>query len=83
MTGQYYQQPPPHGMVPPETESTKSLVKIAGIFGIIMAIIGIIVMIWLALIFCPLMIVGLIPVILGFFFYMNCVKINELIDQRQ
>ena len=84
MTGQYYQPPPqPYGMVSQEADSIKSLVNIAGIFGIIMAIIGMIMMIWLALIFWPLMIIGLIPVILGFLFYINCVKINEMIDQHQ
>lgn len=87
MTGQYYQQQPPrpmpYGTVSPEIDSIKSLVKIAGIFGIIMTIIGIIIMIWLALIFWPLMLAGLIPVILGILFYINCNKINEMIDQHQ
>ena len=83
MTGQYYQTPPPYGMVPPEIDSIKSLVRIAGIFGIIMTIIGILIMIWLAFILWPLMFIGLLPVILGLLFYINCVKINEMIDQGQ
>ncbi|MCK5024004.1 MAG: zinc ribbon domain-containing protein [Thermoplasmata archaeon] len=87
MTGQYYQQPPPgqppYGMVSPEVDSIKSLVRIAGIFGIIMAMLGIIIMIWLLIVFWPLTVIGLIPMILGIVFYMNCNKINEMMDQHQ
>ena len=59
MTGQYYQQPPPqqqYGMVPPEVESIKSMVNIAGIFGILMMIVGILIMIWGLIIFFPLIV---------------------------
>ncbi len=85
MTGQYYQQPPPqpYGQVPPEASSIKSMVNIAGIFGILMMIVGILVMIWGLLIFFPLMIAGILPLIMGLLFYLNCKKINELVDQRQ
>ena len=84
MTGQYYQQPPPqYGHVPPEADSIKSMVNIAGIFGILMMIVGILIMIWGLLIFWPIMIAGLLPMIMGLLFYMNCKKINELVDQRQ
>ena len=84
MTGQYYQPPPPqYGMVPPEVDSIKSLVKIAGIFGILMAVLGIFIMIWFILIFWPFAIIGLLPMILGFLFFSACNKINQMLDQRQ
>jgi len=86
MTGQYYQQPPPqhpYGMVPPEVDSIKSLVRIASIFGIIMLIIGIFITIALLFFIWPLAIIGILVVILGFVFYDNCNKINDLIDQGQ
>ena len=86
MTGQYYQQPPtqqPYGMTPSEVNSIKSLVRIAGIFGIIAIVIGIIIMIVLFVIFWPLALAGLIVVILGYVFYDNCNKINEMVDRGQ
>ena len=86
MTGQYYQQPPtqqPYGMIPPEVDSIKSLVRIAGIFGIIAIIIGIIIMIALTVLFWPLALVGILIVIIGYVFYDNCIKINQMIDQGQ
>ena len=85
MTGQYYQQPPPqqYGGVPPEADSIKSMVKIAGIFGILMMVVGILIMIWGILIFWPIMIAGILPMVMGLLFYMNCNKINEMVDRKQ
>ena len=80
MTGQYYQQP---GMVPPEADSIKSLVRIAGIFGIIAMIIGVIITIVLFVIFPLLALFGVLTIFIGYIFYDNCNKINELIDQGQ
>lgn len=94
MTGQYYQQPPEprtYGMVQPEVNSTKDLVRIAGIisivFGIIYLIIGVFYVLlmdsmgiafiggWIGLIFMAI-------TIIDFILYLNCMKINELLDAR-
>lgn len=80
MTGQYYQQP--YG-VAPEADSIKSLVRIAGIFGIIAIIIGVIVTIILFLILWPLALIGVLIILVGFIFFDNCKKINEMVDQGQ
>ena len=80
MTGQYYQQP--YG-VAPEADSIKSLVRIAGIFGIIAMIIGVIITIVLFVIFPLLALFGVLTIFIGYIFYDNCNKINELIDQGQ
>jgi flagellar biogenesis protein FliO len=48
--GQYYQPPPPgygpqpYQMEPPEAASIKSMVNIAGLFGMLMAVLGILIM---------------------------------------
>ncbi len=80
MTGQYYQQP--YG-IPPEVDSVKSLVRIAGIFGIIAMVIGIIVTAILFMILWPLALIGVLTILLGYVFYDNCKKINEMVDQGQ
>ncbi|MCK5397831.1 MAG: zinc ribbon domain-containing protein [Thermoplasmata archaeon] len=86
MTGQYYQQPPtqqPHYVLPPEANSIKSMVMLAGIFGILMILVGIIVIIWFMISLWPLMLAGLILVMLGYLFYSNCNEINKMVDQGQ
>ncbi len=86
MTGQYYQQPPPqqqYGMTPPEADSIKSMVNIAGIFGILMMALGLILILVGLFISLFFVIWGVLPMIMGFLFFMNCKKINELVDQRQ
>ncbi len=81
MSGYYNQQPP--GGYSPEADSIKSLVRIAGLFGIISLIIGIIVAVILFAIFPLLALIGLLPILLGYVFYENCRKINELVDNGQ
>ena len=67
----YYAQP-----LPPEAESIKELVKIAGLIALIFAIIGVI-----GLIFT--FGATIIVVIIDFLIWHYCKKINELIDQRK
>ncbi|MBU4032230.1 MAG: zinc ribbon domain-containing protein [Candidatus Thermoplasmatota archaeon] len=88
--GQYYQPPPPgygpqpYGMVPPEAESIKSMMNIAGILALLLGILfllaGIFLMLFVAIF------IGIFPLIMGvidIIIYMNCKQVNQMVDARQ
>lgn len=96
MTGQYYQPPPPgpqpYGMVPPEAESIKSMLRIAGIisliFGILLLLGGILYLVWITILIGAafglfltiwFIILGVVDILI----YMNCKTINGMVDARQ
>ncbi len=66
--------------LPPEAESIKSLVKIAGLIALIFGIIN---LLWgIPALLVLVGITGIIFGIVDILVWMNCKKINELIDQR-
>ncbi len=99
--GQYYQPPPPgygapppqqYAMVPPEAESIKSLVKIAGILALIVGILMLLGGIaWLILMVLAeaaffgmiIAIVFVVCALFWIFFYMACKDIIHMVDVRQ